>query len=405
MNNNKCVASAIVATSEENRNFRYAQDDASDMAPDIDTMKLANIMIVDDEEYNILVVRRHLRQAGYQNFITTTDPTSVMTMLSDCTPDLVLLDVMMPEISGLELLQMMRGDDKFPHIPVIILTASSEAHIKLEALELGATDFLAKPVDASELVLRIRNTLLIKEHQDYLSHYNSELERKVRQRTAELRESQREVINCLGRAGEYHDELTSQHVLRVGRLSGILARQLGFDDNRIEMIELASQLHDIGKIGVSDTILLKPGPINPQEFDLIKRHCDYGAKIIDPEYCQQENLADEMTGPGSPFQGGCKSPIMKMAAIIANTHHEKWDGSGYPCGLAGEAIPIEGRITAVADVFDALVSKRPYKEAYSVEKAFGILENDRGTHFDPAILDAFFARRDDITQVLVKYSY
>ncbi|MGI9430101.1 MAG: HD domain-containing phosphohydrolase [Bythopirellula sp.] len=366
--------------------------------------KLARIMIVDDEEFNILAVKHHLKEAGYQHFLTTTDSTSALALMWDNLPDLVLLDVMMPHISGLDLLRLMRSDSMLAKIPVIIVTASDDAKVKLQALELGATDFLSKPVDASELILRIRNTLLVKEQQDRLSNYSAELEQKVQLRTAELEASQREVIYCLARAGESRDAQTGYHVTRVSKYTAIIARQLGFDEQAVEQLELAAQLHDVGKIGISDSILLKPGRLDTDEFDLMKRHCEYGVNIISSTEDDQADYVRRHVGLGEDFMSDCKSPLMRLAALIAATHHEKWDGTGYPRGLVGENIALEGRITAVADVFDALTSERPYKEAFSVEKALSILEEGRGTHFDPDVLDAFLARLPEVLKVMTDFA-
>ena len=368
------------------------------------SITLSRIMIVDDEESNVLTVKHHLKQAGYRHFQTTTDPTNALALMWDHIPDLVLLDVMMPHISGIDLLRLMRSDSTLARVPVIIVTASDDADLKLHALELGATDFLSKPVDASELALRIRNTLLVKQQQDRLSNYSAELEREVQARTAELEASQRAVIYSLARAGESRDSHTGWHVRRVGKYAGIVARELGLDEHAVEELELAAQLHDVGKIGIADSILLKPGRLDTDEFELMKRHCEFGVKIISPSQDQQADFSGQQDGLGDNFSCECKSPLMRLAALIAATHHERWDGTGYPRGLAGEEIAIEGRITAVADVFDALTSERPYKEAFTLQKAIGILEEGRGAHFDPDVLDAFLARQDEISQVMRDYA-
>ncbi len=364
----------------------------------------SKIMLVDDEEFNILMLRRHLRDAGFENFITTVESPEAIGLMRQHLPDILLLDVMMPKMNGLEVLAAVRKDAMLKRTPVIVLTASSDASIKLQALELGATDFLSKPVDASELILRVRNTLTVKAHQDYLSNYSSELERQVRLRTAELEASQREVVYCLARAAESRDEQTGHHVVRVGLYVGVIADQLGFSDHEIEMLQLAAQLHDVGKIGVSDLILRKPASLDPEEYEQIKQHCDFGRKIIEPEITASPDQFRQHTQVGADLGVDCTSPLLKLAASIAGTHHEKWDGSGYPLGLAGESIPIEGRMTAVADVFDALTNRRPYKEAFPVEKALQIISESRGTHFDPQVLDAFMARMTDIVQILENYS-
>jgi putative two-component system response regulator len=352
-------------------------------------------MIVDDEPINIKVVRKYLREEGYQHFITTTQSSQANEIIRRELPDVVLLDIIMPQVSGLEILKTMRGDTRLQHIPVLILTASGETEVKLKALELGVTDFLTKPVEVSELLLRVRNALLIKAHHDHLANYSVQLEQQVRLRTAELIVSRQEVIRCLARAAEYRDHDTGNHVVRVGRFAAIIARQLGFDQERLELLEQAAMLHDVGKIGIPDAILLKPGKLDCREWEMMQNHCKFGGNIIQgmPDDELQSGL-DDMELPN-----WCVSPVLMMASTIARTHHEKWDGSGYPSGFAGENIPIEGRITAVADVFDALSSRRPYKPSFPRTKCLAILEEGRGTHFDPKVLDAFFACIDQIIAV------
>ena len=229
------------------------------------------------------------------------------------------------------------------------------------------------------------NALLVKGHQD-------ELEARVRVRTAELEKVRQELIFCLARASEYRDNETGNHVVRVGCFAQIIGRELGLDQEHVEMLRQAATLHDLGKIGVPDAILLKPGKLTPAEFELMKKHAGFGKKICQPMSNDEMGAFTSHTTVGANIISGCTSPVLAMAATIALTHHERWDGTGYPLGLAGEDIPLDGRITAVADVFDALSSKRPYKPAFPLAKCFGILEDNRGTHFDPAVLDAFLAQ-------------
>jgi len=225
----------------------------------------------------------------------------------------------------------------------------------------------------------------------------------VQLRTLELAASRLELIHCLGRAAEYRDNGTGMHVVRVGRYAGIIARQLGLNAATVELIEQAAPLHDVGKIGIPDAILLKPGKLTEDEFDVIRQHCEFGKRIVD-EMTSDDRRAMAAHAPAdSPIVQVGRSPMLQMAARVALTHHEKWDGSGYPHGLAGEQIPLEGRITAVADVFDALSNKRPYKPAFPLERCFAMLEEGRGTHFDPRILDAFFARRKEVLRVRREY--
>lgn len=377
--------------------------DGSDTArqPSRGTTKTAKIMIVDDEPINIKVVQKHLHGHGYTNFRTTTDSTSAIDMAGRERPDIILLDIMMPEVSGIEILQQVRESPELQHIPVVILTAVGDARIKQKALELGATDFLTKPVDPSELVLRVGNALVVKAHYDHLENYSVQLERQVRARTAELMASRRGLVQTLARAAEYRDNETAHHIMRVGRYVGIIARELDMPDEIAELLEEASLLHDVGKIGIPDAILLKPGKLTNDEYETMRQHCAFGRRIIQ----QSPDSAWERYGTRSQLDliepGNATAWLIPVAATIAQTHHEHWDGSGYPLGLTGDEIPIEGRLTAVADVFDALNSKRPYKAAYSREKCIEILERGRGTHFDPAVLDAFLRRSDDVLQVQI----
>ncbi len=368
------------------------------------TPKQAIIMVIDDEPINIKVVQKYLKIAGYENFIAISDPTKALDTITKEHPDIVLLDIMMPEVDGLQILQEIRNDEQLKYTPVVILTASSDQPTKQKALELGATDFLAKPIDPADLIPRLRNAILIKAHNDRTRAYAETLEQEVRRRTEELTQSRLEVIHCLGRAAEYRDNETGQHVIRVGRYVGIIARAMGLDNGMVELLEHASPLHDVGKIGIPDAILLKPGKLSPEEFEVMQKHCQLGRKVFHRlsddehrEYLTHAELGIKMIGITS-------SPVLEMAGGIALSHHEKWDGTGYPLALAGEDIPLGGRITAVADVFDALSSKRPYKPAFPRQKCFAIMEEGRGKHFDPRVLDAFFSRADEIIKTQIDHA-
>jgi putative two-component system response regulator len=368
-------------------------------APAPDPQRSAKIAIVDDEPINIKIVRKHLQGVGYENFVTTSDSVMAFDLIARERPDVVLLDVMMPTIDGLQILRAIRADAQLCHTPVLILTASTERGTKRDALEAGATDFLAKPVDAEELVPRVRNALIVKAHQDHLSGYSDQLRREVWLRTVELEESRLQVIHCLARAGEFRDDTTGHHVVRVGRYTAILARELGFGEAEAGMMGLAALLHDVGKIGIPDSILLKPGPLEPAERETMKRHCEIGGRIVEPGADEEWFSAACERASKAILSLDDQHPLLALARTIALTHHEKWDGTGYPNGLAGEQIPIEGRIVAVADVFDALSSYRPYKPAFAPERCLEIMAKDRGRHFDPAVFDALSRRIDDILQV------
>ena len=362
----------------------------------------ARVMIVDDEPVNVKVVQKHLKLAGYQYFVTSTDPRPVMEMIAKEMPDVILIDIMMPFVSGLEILRKVREDERLTHIPTIVLTASDNEQTKMDALELGAADFLGKPVNSSELIVRVRNALLVKAHHDHLKNYARDLEVQVRRRTAELAASRLELIHCLARTAEFRDNETGRHVVRVGRFAEIIARQLGMNEESIELIGHAAPLHDMGKVGIPDCILLKPGKLAPEEFDIMQKHSIYGHRTFEPMSEDELRTFKSHTFMGEMIMDVQSSPIITMAAKIALTHHEKWDGTGYPIGLKGEDIPLAGRITAVADVFDALCNKRPYKPAIELDRCFHIMEEGRGTHFDPRVLDAFLACREAVTQVQVE---
>jgi putative two-component system response regulator len=311
---------------------------------------------------------------------------------------------MMPMVSGLEILKNIRADRALCHLPVIILTASTDAETRRTALELGATDFLAKPVEPSELVPRVRNALTVKAHHDHLKRYSDKLEQEVRRRTAEVEASRIHVVHALARAAEFRDDDTGRHVIRVGRYAGVIARELGVPEPHSAMLEMAAQLHDVGKIGIPDAILLKPGKLDPAEWTEMKRHCEYGFRIINPIHDHDAEAQRMQKLLGVSLPDAASSPLLKMAAEIAMTHHEKWDGSGYPKALKGEEIPIEGRITAAADVFDALSSKRPYKQPFPLDKCIQILNEGKGTHFDATVVSALLRRLGDITQIQTAFA-
>lgn len=359
----------------------------------------AQILIIDDEPVNLKVARKYLKEAGYCNVTATSDSRAALEIIRSQQPALILLDLMMPDVDGLELLRRLRADAALRQIPVIVLTATDDQSMKLAALELGASDFLPKPVDPTDLLPRIRNVLTVKAYQDHLQHYAHELERQVQQRTAELEASRLEVIYCLGRAAEYRDNETGKHVVRVGRYVGVIARGLGMDEQTAVLLETAAPLHDMGKIGIPDAVLLKPGRLDEREIEIMRKHAEYGCDIVSTMNRAGWKDHASHTSLGAQLLDQTCSPLLRMASVIALTHHERWDGTGYPRQLRGEEIPIEGRITAVADVFDALSSNRPYKPAMPFDECFRVLEESRGTHFDPRVLDVFLAHKELILRI------
>jgi putative two-component system response regulator len=366
--------------------------------------RTARIAVIDDEPVNIQVVRKYLHDVGYQNFVTTSESTQAVGLILREKPDLVILDIVMPQVDGLDILRVLRSTERTRYLPVLILTAAAEGEVKRKALELGATDFLAKPVDPSDLIHRTRNALLSKAYHDQLTRRKRYLEQEVKKRTAELSASREEVVHCLARAAEYRDDITGHHVVRVGKYVGIIARELGFDETKVELLELAAQLHDLGKVAIPDSILQKPGKLDPDEYVQMQKHCAFAKRILQPIHEDESKLLQANARLGGSVFRVRKSPLLILAARIAQTHHERWDGTGYPLGLAGEDIPIEGRMTAVADVYDALCSRRPYKSAFAHEKCLAILEEGRGTHFDPRVLDALLARMQQIIEVQNQYN-
>jgi len=364
----------------------------------------ARIMVIDDEAVNIKVIQKYLQQAGYSHVRGITDPTFAIAGIGIEQPDVILLDVMMPRVSGLELLSSIRSNPAMAHLPVIILTASCDRETKLAVLERGATDFLAKPVDPYELGPRVRNALMVKKYHDSLRNYAGALEDAVRRRTAELEASRRDVIYCLARAAEMRDDDTGHHVLRVGKYAAVIGRAMGLDEPAVEMLEQAAQLHDIGKIGIPDEILLKPGKLDPEQYERMQKHVGLGQKIIEPLSQADWETLKHHVEIGQKVLDNSRSPLLRMAARIALTHHERWNGTGYPLGLAKEDIPLEGRITAVADVFDALSSRRPYKKPFPIDQCFEIIEKERGEHFDPAVVDVFLSQRQAIADIQIRFA-
>lgn len=366
-------------------------------------VKSKRVMIVDDEETNIMMVHQYLSREGYENFVTCSDPREAIQLAETKRPDVILLDVNMPHLNGIQLLKLLNLDMGLRNIPVLVLTAATDPETKSAALELGASDFLNKPVDPRDLLPRVRNSLMLKLHFDEMALQKDQLEQLVMKRTQELYESRQQIILTLGRAAEHRDNETGYHVLRVGHFAGLIAKQLGWSTAAVSMIQQAAQLHDVGKIGIPDSVLFKPGKLDPDEYELMRQHCALGRNIISPMNPTDTSAYRTHTKVGASILHTQNSPLMIMAARIAQSHHERWDGTGYPMGLAGKDIPIESRITAVADVFDALSSKRPYKDPYPRAKCFEILKKSRGSHFDPAVLDAFFACSKEIIEVQMAF--
>jgi len=373
--------------------------DTSKLLKAKDSVRAAKIMIIDDEQLVIKVVKRYLSAEGYANFVSVSDSKLAIETICEEQPDVILSDINMPDVTGLDILRIRQKNPELTSIPVLILSASSEQTVKREALELGATDFLAKPVDPSDLSLRVQNALIVKRHHDHLANYAMDLENQVRKRTQQLEHSREQVIHCLARAAEYRDNETGEHIIRVGKYCRVIAEELGYPEAYCREIELAAQLHDVGKIGIPDSVLLNPGRLTSEEFDVMKTHCGVGLEIMEPLSEGDKDRVRRHASSGGFIMDSVDSPMLELAATIARTHHEKWDGTGYPSKLAGEAIPIEGRICCVADVYDALCSERPYKPKFPLKKCLEIMLSERGTRFDPRVLDAFFTRFEQIEEI------
>ena len=341
------------------------------------------ILFVDDEPNILDSLRRNLRAKGdvwEMEFVGSAD--DALEKLKEVEFDTVVTDVRMPGKTGFQLLEAILADERTCDVPVIILTGEHDHDLKRKALEVGAADLLNKPVVAADLIARLCSVLRLRSYQKQIKAHNALLEVRVQERTKELLVSRQEIIWRLAKAGEYRDEETGNHVIRVSRYCQVIAAALGLDSEFTEKLTLTSSLHDIGKIAVSDSILRKPGKLTPEEWDIMKRHCAIGATILRENY-ELIPLSGVSLAGGLHWAVEIGNPLLEMAATIAFSHHEKWDGSGYPQGLVGETIPLEARIVALADVYDALSSARPYKPAFSETEVNRIMAEGVGHHFDP----------------------
>ncbi|MEE9257291.1 MAG: HD domain-containing phosphohydrolase [bacterium] len=341
----------------------------------------AKILIVDDESANILVLRRMLEVAGYTKVRTTTDSREAAGIYRVFRPDLVLLDLRMPRLNGFEVMEQLNEIEQESYPPILVLTVLNDKPTMLRALKSGAKDFIIKPFDHTEALARIRNMVQMRILQKRIFGQNKILEETVREQTQQLRTTQLQVVRHLGRAVEFRDNETGLHVVRMSLYCSLVGLAMGMGIEACETLLNASPMHDIGKIGIPDRILMKKGKLTQGEWKIMQGHVNIGAEI----------LADH------------DSELLDMAHRIALTHHERVDGSGYPEGLKGVAIPLEGRVAGVCDVFDALTSERPYKEEWPVKKAMSVIERGKGRQFDADLIDAF---RDTLPQILeVKEQY
>jgi putative two-component system response regulator len=346
------------------------------------------VLVVDDLPQNVKLLEAYLIPQGYE-IVRAINGEEALAKLTESQIDLILLDVMMPDIDGFEVTRRIRQNDKYRLLPIILVTALGETKDRVKGIEAGCDDFISKPVDKTELLARVKSLLKVKDYNDLRSNYQKELESEVNKRTEELKQASDKLktasldtIYRLSVASDYKDGDTGTHIKRMSRYCAAVARRMGLDKKTISDILYAAPMHDLGKIGIPDKILSKPGKLDPVERDIMKLHTVIGAKILSDSDAE----------------------LLQLGGIIALSHHEKWDGSGYPNGLEGEAIPIAGRIASIADVFDALTSRRPYKEPFSEEKSLVIIRRWRESYFDPDVVDAFIAITEEILTIKAQYT-
>jgi putative two-component system response regulator len=336
-----------------------------------------NVVVVDDTPINVTLLSHLIAKLPDCSPVTFTEPQRGLDWSLQNIPDLLIVDYMMPDLDGIEFIRRFRQAPGREDIPVLMVTANDQAQVRHQALDAGANDFLTKPIDKTEFMARSRNMLSLRRGQRRLEEHAARLAEDVRLATAEILARERETVIRLSKAADSRDPETGAHILRMAHYSRLIAARLGLGSADLDLILEAAPMHDIGKIGIPDNILLKPGRLDVGEFEIMKRHAKMGFDILD----------------------GSQAPSLQAAALIALGHHEKFDGSGYPSGLVGEAIPLFARICAVADVFDALTSERPYKKAWELERATDMLRAGSGKHFDPQCVDAFLFEWNGVMRI------
>ena len=339
------------------------------------------IILIDDANLNITLFKQVVRKLVDIECIGFTDPQQAIEWCRGNEPDLVVVDYMMPDINGIEFSKLFRGIPGYQDIPILMVTANNEYAVRIQALDSGVSDFLNKPLDNAEFIARTRNMLKLRKAHKQLADRAVSLAEEIRKARAEIIVREQETIFCLARTAEYRDPETGNHIHRMAYYCDHIASNLGFTREERELLLEAAPMHDIGKVGIPDMILLKPYKLTPEEFVIMRQHATIGFEVLNAG----------------------KSVLLKAAAQIAHTHHEKFDGSGYPLGLKGDCIPIFGRIVAVADVFDALTSERPYKKPWEIEKAKQFIRAGAGTHFDPVCVNAFLANWEKVLDIKNKY--
>jgi putative two-component system response regulator len=340
------------------------------------------VLIVDDTEINLILFGALVKKLDDCEPHSFSNPREGLAWAADNLPDLVIVDYMMPEVDGLEFIRLLHEIPGRENVPAVMITANDQKQIRYRALDIGASDFLTKPVDKVEFLARAKNMLTLNETRKKLASHADWLADEVRKATKEIVERERETVVRLSRAAEYRDPETGAHILRMAHFSQLIAREMGLSLDEQNLLLEAAPMHDIGKVGIADKILLKPGRLDPEEFEIMKRHATIGYDLLK----------------------GSSSRVLQAGAEIARGHHEKFDGSGYPAGIKGKDIPIFSRIVAVADVFDALTSERPYKKAWSTEEAIDFLNAGAGNHFDPDCVNAFLNAWEDVLAVRERYA-
>ena len=350
------------------------------MISDVDIYR-AGVLIVDDQVENVELLSRVLTRSGYTNLYSTTDSRETVALYTKHKPDIVLLDIMMPHLDGFGVMLQLQALPSDDYIPILVLTADNQRETRIKALKSGAKDFLTKPFDRIEVSTRIKNILEVRLLHKEVLRQNAILEEKVLERTKELHDSRLEIMQRLARAAEFRDSDTGAHISRMSLYSAELGRAAGLSGRECDLLLNASALHDIGKIGIPDRVLLKKGSLDNEEFTLMREHVAIGSQILD----------------------GSESPLIRLAEMIARTHHERWNGSGYPNGLLGDDIPLMGRIVSICDVFDALTSRRPYKDPWSVESTIAELQREAGVTFDPNLVALFISILPRIIEIKRHY--
>lgn len=349
---------------------------------------MATVLVVDDELMNRKVASKILQKEGF-DVLEAIDGLDALEVLKTNDVDVILMDLMMPNMDGFEATKIIKSDEKLSSIPLIIISALFDKDSIHKGLELGANEYLSKPFDLIEFRLRIKNANKLRAYYKMSKNNEAYLQKQVNEKTAalqqaliEIQNSEQDILAILGKTGEFRDNETSMHTVRVGEISALMANAFGMCDEDVQLMRSSAPMHDIGKIGIKDAILLKPGKLEFEEFEIMKTHASIGYKILSVK----------------------NTPLLNFASEIAHFHHEKYDGSGYPNGISGDNIPLSARIVAIVDVFDALLSKRPYKEPFSIEKTMEILEEGSGTHFDPIVVDKFTQNLEKILVIRKKFS-